>query len=138
MTVSIRTLPRHGLVVVRYAGLATVADTLAAAAEAMRDPAYALAPRHLVDVTRITGYERDFPAFFAMQARLADHVPAGRGELIVAYAAPTRAGQEMAQMARKSWEGSGPVIIRVAPDIAGALDMLGLAHAADELGSLTD
>lgn len=130
MTVAVRILPEAGLVLVRYAGFATVEATLAALGRAAADPAFARCARHLVDLRHVTGFERDHARFFAMQARIAGHAPVLPAGLLVVYLAPTETAQRMAQMARKSWEGVGDMTIIVAADAEGAASVLGLKGPA--------
>ena len=127
MPVTVRILHDHGLVVVRYDGEATIEGTLAALTGAAADPAFAASRRHLIDMRDVTGYERDFARFFAMQAQFADHVPARAGDLLAVYIAPGRPAQEMAQMAARTWDGHTDVAIRIVADSGDAGDLLGLA-----------
>jgi hypothetical protein len=82
--------------------------------------------RQLCDLSRVTGVERNFPELLKMQARFVETLlPAGR-DLLVTFYAPTRAGQELAQMARKSWQGLEALVVLIHEDEAEALALLGL------------
>jgi hypothetical protein len=137
MPLTFSILPRHTLIVACYEGIAGLDETIAKAAECASHPDFDPAMRHLVDLRALTGYERDFPKYFAMQATVMEKflVPGG-GHMFV-YLAPTRAGQEMAQMVRRSWDGLDHIIVRIVEHEAEALAILGLRERklADVLAS---
>jgi hypothetical protein len=126
MPVSFRILPQHALVLVTYSGVAGLQETIERTAECARHPDFDLRFRHLVDVSRITGYERDFPGFFAMQAKVMESYPPQGQDQMFIFLAPTRQGQEMAQMVRRSWDGLDWAIVRVVEDETQAITLLGL------------
>lgn len=126
MPVDIRVLPERNLVLAIYTGVAGLRETTERAAECAAHPGFRASMRHLVDLSRITGYERDFPGFFAMQAKVMEDFVSPGGDHIFLFYAPTRAGQEMANMVRRSWEGLERAIIVVHDDEAEALATLGL------------
>jgi hypothetical protein len=134
MPVAFRILPSRALVLVTYSGVAGLQETIERTAECARHPDFDLRYRHLVDVSRITGYERDFPGFFAMQAKVMESYPPQGQDQIFVFLAPTRQGQEMAQMVRRSWDGLNWAIVRIVEDEGQALDLLGLReHSISEL-----
>ena len=59
-------------------------------------------------------------------AQIVDSIAPKGSERLVIFYAPGKAGQEMAQLARKSWEGLNSVIILVQDDEAAALALLGI------------
>jgi hypothetical protein len=126
MPVAFRILPQHALVLVTYSGVAGLQETIERTVECARHPDFDLRLRHLVDVSGITGYERDFPDFFAMQARVMESYPPQGQDQIFVFLAPTRMGQEMAQMVRRSWDGLDWAIVRIIADEAQAMSLLGL------------
>jgi hypothetical protein len=128
MPVSYQILPHRNLVLVTYTGHAGLAETLEQISDCTRQPEFRPWMRHLVDVSQITGYERDFPGFFAMQARAMDDLPPHPDGLVIAFLAPTRIGQEMAQMTRRSWDGLDKIILRVFDTEEAALSFLGIAE----------
>lgn len=130
MPVSFRILPHRALVLVTYTGMAGLQETIERTAECASHPDFRPTHRHLVDVSRITGYERDFPGFFAMQAKVMESYPPPLGhDQMFLFLAPTRAGQEMAQMVRRSWDGLDAIIVRIVEDEAQALALLGLRES---------
>lgn len=128
MPVSYRILPHRNLVLVTYTGVAGLRETIERTAECASHPDFRPTHRHLVDVSRITGYERDFPGFFAMQAKVMESYPPLGHDQLFLFLAPTRVAQEMAQMVRRSWDGLDWAIVRIVEDEGQALNLLGVAE----------
>lgn len=130
MPVHFKILPQRNLVVFTYFGhvaFQEVSDVVAAAA---RHPDHRTGMRQLCDVSRVTGVERDFPALMKMQARIAEDLhPQGRETLVLFYA-PTPVGKDIAQMARRSWEGLDSVIVLVQEQESEALALFGLPETS--------
>lgn len=135
MPVSYRILPSLDLVVVTYRGIAGLAETMDQAEACSRHPDFRPSMRTLVDLTLVTGHERDFPEFFRMQARLMETYSRGLGEQLFVYLAPTPIAQSMAQMVVRQWEGLGHMILRLVEEEDQALALLGIA--AGRIGDLT-
>lgn len=134
MPVSFRILPQRALVLVTYTGVAGLQETIERTTECASHPDFDPAFRHLVDVSRITGYERDFPGFFAMQAKVMESYPPQAQDQLFLFLAPTRIGQEMAQMVRRSWDGLDWAIVRIVEDEGQAMTLLGLReHSISDL-----
>lgn len=128
MPVSFHILPQRNLALFTYTGFVTLAESMAVVADFARHPDHQPWMRQLCDLSAVTGVERNFPELLKMQARFVETLlPAGR-DLLVAFYAPTRAGQELAQMARKSWAGLNAVVVLIHEDEAEALALLGLAE----------
>lgn len=139
MPIAFHVLPHRNLVVARYRGFAGLQETIDTAALCAAHPDFRPTMRHLVDVAEITGYERDFPRYFSMQAAVMEQffVP-GLDHLFI-YLAPTRPGQEMAQMVRRSWDGLDHMVLRIVEHEAQAMAILGLkertlAEVLDSVG----
>lgn len=126
MPVSFRVLPLQNLVVFTYAGHLRLQEPAEAVTASTLAPGYRPGMRHLVDLAAVTGVERDWPALLRQQAQIAAALmPAGPDQQVV-FLAPTRTGQMLAQMARRSWDGLGRVRILILEDEAEALAILGL------------
>lgn len=126
MPVSFQILPHHELIVVTYTGVAGLDETMERAGECARHPDFRPTMRHLIDLSRITGFERDFPRFFAMQAKvMEDFPPVGTDQMFV-YFAPGRPAQEMVQMVRKSWDGLDWAVVVALEDEAEVMALMGL------------
>ena len=126
MPVTFRILPRRNLVLFTYAGMVGLQESLEAIASCTRDPEYRADMRQLCDLSAVIGVERDFPALLKMQAKMVECLQPAENDLVVLFYAPGQAGQEMAQMARKSWEGLNSVLVLTQDNEAQALAMLGL------------
>jgi len=80
---------------------------------------------HFFDFSKVTGYNIDFTKFLAFMANLSDIYPEGHGEQLFVFYAPPGKPAEMAEMARRPWEGSKSILIRVAQTQEQAFDILG-------------
>ena len=136
MPVSFKILPRRNLVLFRYSGMVTLQESGEIVAKAAAHPDHRAGMRQLCDLSAVTGVERDFPALLRMQARMAEDLHSRSGDLFVVFYAPTPIGQDMAQMARKSWEGLNSVIVLVQNRESDALALLGLPETS--LAALLD
>jgi hypothetical protein len=130
MPVTYRLLPRRNLVVVSFSGLAGLQETLEGARAAARQPAFRSHMRHLVDLRAVTGWERDFPGFMALQAQLMDIFHWRPSEALVVAIAPHRPAKEMSGLVARSWEGLDGPILRVVTDEEQALALLGLREGS--------
>lgn len=126
MPVEYAVLPQRNLVLFTYRGDVGLTESAEAIAAAARDPAYRSWMRQLCDLSQVTGYERNFPELLKMQARIVDDLMPPGQRLTVLFYAPSRIGQEMALMARKSWEGLDAVVVLIQDNETAALEMLGL------------
>lgn len=126
MPASFQIVPQRQLALFTYAGFVTLAEAMAVVTDYGRHPDHQPWMRQLCDLSQVTGVEKNFPELLKMQARFVETLlPAGR-DLLVAFYAPTSAGQELARMARKSWEGLNAVVVLIHVDEAESLALLGL------------
>ncbi|MFN3293352.1 MAG: hypothetical protein ACK4S2_06765 [Gemmobacter sp.] len=126
MSVTFRLLAPRNLILFRYSGQTRLHEPSEAVQASTRAPGYRPGMRHLVDLTHVTGVDRDWPALLRQQAQIAAALMPGGPEQLVLFLAPTRPGQVLAQMARRSWEGLDSIAIRVIEDEAEALALLGV------------
>lgn len=126
MPVGFVILPQRNLAIFTYSGEVTFQESSDVVASAATHPDHRPGMRQLCDLSRVTGVEHDFPELLKMQARMAESLLTRPNELIVVFYAPTRAGQELVQMARRSWEGLNSVIVLSQEDECEALALLGL------------
>lgn len=126
MPVSFRILPEHNLVLVTYTGIASLAESMSKMAECAQHPDFRPWMRHCVDLSGVTDHEHDFVGFFALQAKAIEMFPHSM-DMQLLFVAPSRIGQELANMARRSWEGLDRVSVQIAQDEDAALSMLGIA-----------
>lgn len=134
MPVSYTILDQHGLVLVTYKGSLRAEETLETFERYARDPGYSPGQKQLVDLSRITTVESDFPQLMAMQARKADIFLEGAAQTILVYLAPPGPGQRLASQIARSWEPFHGVVVRIVETEAEALEILGLpASRIDDL-----
>ena len=126
MPIAFHILPHRNLVVARYSGFAGLQETVQRAAECAAHPGFRPSMRQLVDLTEITGYEKDFPRYFAMQDTVMEQFFVPGLDHVFVYLAPTRPGQEMAQMVRRWWEGLDHLVLRIVEHEAEAMAIPGL------------
>lgn len=132
MAVTFRILPRHTLVYLRFEGFARVGETTRAMAACAIHPDFDPSYRHLMDLSRISDFETDYPGLMALQARAADwFAPAGNQPFLI-YLAPTPRAQSMARLVMRSWEGIGQAVVVLLGDDQAVLDFLGLRAASVE------
>ena len=126
MPASFQILPQRQLVLFTYSGFVTLAESMAVVAAYGEHPDARPWMRQLCDLSAVIGVEHNFPELLKMQAKFVETLlPAGR-DLLVMFYAPTPGGQQLAQMARKSWAGLDSVIVLVQDSEAEALAMLGM------------
>jgi len=122
MPIAFHILPHRNLVVGRYSGFAGLQETVQQAAECVAHPGFRPTMRHLVDLTEVTGDESDFPRHFAMQATVMEQLFVPGLDHVFVHLAPTRPGQEMARMVRRSWDGLDHLALRIVEHEAEVLD----------------
>lgn len=126
MPVSFKILPQRQLALFTYSGFVGLAESRDAIGACARHPDHKPWMRQLCDLSLVTGVERNFIELLKMQAKIVEDLLAVGQELVVLFYAPTRAGQELAQMARKSWEGLDAVIVLIQDHEAETLALLGV------------
>lgn len=125
MAIEYKFLDNPALVFIQYHGHITADDLLASATRFADEPALQPNVSHFFDFSRVTSYDIDFTKFLSFMAKLADIYPQGKGEQLFVFYAPEGKPAEMAEMARRPWEGSKSTFIRVAHTLDGAFDILG-------------
>ncbi len=133
MTVNFKILSKINLVHIKYVGFADFASTLSAARACTNDPRFSPSLPHFFDLGDVTGFEQDFAGFFAMQAELANTYPPEENDHLGVYFAPDGPAREMAELARKSWDGVPHMVLRILDDYDLALGVLGLSRADLEM-----
>ena len=125
MPVDFKIFPKRGLVVVQYSGFATVNDTLTATEAYVSHPDYVAGQKQLVNMTEVTGFEKDYVRFMDMQARKTERLVRSDLQSIVVYIAPTAISRELSAMFVRSWIDIGSVVPLVQDSEAEALALLG-------------
>ena len=125
MAVSFQILPARGLVIVTYRGDANVEETMRVFAEYVAHPDFQPGHKQLIDLTLITGYEKDFVRLMETQAIKAESLVGKGTQSLMVYLTPTRISQSMSAMIVKSWEDVDAVVPLVQHNEADALAILG-------------
>jgi hypothetical protein len=125
MPVRFHIFPERGLVVVRYSGFATINDTMAATKAYLAHPDYSAGQKQLVDMTQITGYEKDYVRFMNMQAAKAGRLATAGVQSLVVYIANTPESLDVSTMFIRSWIDVDAVVPMLQHTEADALTILG-------------
>jgi hypothetical protein len=125
MPVEFVIFPERGLVVVRYSGYAAVEDTLNATKAYISHPEYSAGQKQLVDMSGITGFEKDHVQFMKMQAEKAERLANSGLQSLVVYIAPTAISQDLSAMFVRSWIDVDAVVPLIQHSEAEALALLG-------------
>ncbi|MFD2856475.1 hypothetical protein ACFSZS_19270 [Seohaeicola zhoushanensis] len=91
----------------------------------MHHPDFRPGQKQLVDLSRVTGFERDYTKLFSLQALKAEAFVTGAGQTLVVYYAPSEAAQRMCQLVTRSWADLPSVIALVQQEEAEVLALLG-------------
>ena len=137
MPVTFRIIPGRNLVYVRYEGHAGVAETERSFRTYASHPDFRPGQMQLIDVSHVTGYEKAYADFMAMQARIADMAYRPGHTIFIAFYATTEIGREMAGLAGASWDNVAGAVVVVGEDEGELLALLGLRERsfADLLAS---
>ena len=127
-----RIFPDHGLVYVRYDGHILHDDTVALMSRYNQDPLARPGYKQLVDLSRVTSFEQDFPRLMRIQAEKLDIILRGVPQTLMVYLAPTKMSQDMARFVVRSWNGLSGLVISVQTTEEQALSILGLPEPSIE------
>ena len=129
MSITFRILPDRGVVYVRYSGRVVIDDSMTAFADYMRHPDSRPGQKHLVDLSAVTSFERDFSRILELQALKTEHFVGQPVETLLVYYAPSAEAQQMAALVLRSWEGTDHIVARVLLTEGETLAVLGLTEA---------
>lgn len=125
MPVSFRILPARGLVYVRCEGEFTVSGAAEAFAAYARHPEMKPDQKHLLDLSRLTGWPRDYAGLMRLHAGQIDVFAHARHEILYVYYAPEGPGRSFARLAMRSWDDTPGVVTALQETEADALHVLG-------------
>ncbi|HCQ67531.1 MAG TPA: hypothetical protein DIU07_21395 [Rhodobacteraceae bacterium] len=125
MAIEFRILPARGLAYVRYAGVISFPETAEAFGAYMQHPDMRPGQKQLIDLARVTDWDRDFAGLMQLQADKAGAFLGTGHEVHFVYFAPTERTQQMARMILRSWEDVPGVIPLLSETEADALQVLG-------------
>lgn len=108
MPVTFQIIRERGLVYVSCKGHVTMTESQKAFRAYLAHPDFREGQAHLIDTADALSYGEDVgsSAQFELQARLAEAMPKGPEDLVLAYYAPTQIGQKMARAALQAWQDS--------------------------------
>lgn len=129
MPLSFRILMNRGIVYVRFWDHVTPDECFVSFADYMRHPDCRPGQRHLVDLSAVTTFQKDFAKLMALQAFKAEQFIGQPTETMLAYYAPTEPSRQLAALVVRSWEGFDHVVPRVFASEAEALTFLGQREA---------
>ena len=119
-------LPERGLVYVRYEGYITLDEGQAMFAAYTRDPRSHPGQKQLVDLSRVTDWERDFIRLMKMQAQKAEvFLGPEQSQFMMILYAPTPETQAVGRHFAASWQGVRGIVVSLQHDEADALAILG-------------
>ena len=124
--------PAHGLVYVRYTGHVLHEDTAQLMARYNQHPDARPGYKQLVDLSRVTSFEQDFPRLMRIQAEKLDIILRGVPQTLMIYYAPNDMAQQMARFIVRSWSGLSGLVISVQSTEEQALSILGLPEPSIE------
>lgn len=125
MPIDVRILAKRGLVYVRYVGYIRFPDTVKAFGAYMQHPDMQPGQKQLVDLSRVTDWDKDFTQLLKIQAQKADAFVGAGHETHFVYYAPTEHTQQLARVVLRSWEDVPGVIPLLSQTEADALHVLG-------------
>lgn len=125
MSVSFRILPDRGLVYIRYDGVARVAETAEAFRSYMAHPDCRPGQKQLVDLSRLTGFERDYFQIMSLQAMKAELFTTQGAETLMVYLVSGPTATELAQTVMRSWDACDTMVPLIQTIEADALQLLG-------------
>ncbi|KPA22765.1 hypothetical protein shim_10530 [Shimia sp. SK013] len=129
MPASFRIQKPNGFVYVQYSGLVVVQDTKDIFAQYLQHPDYAPGQKHLVDFSKVTGWDADYTELMAMQAKKAAAFMGHASQTLIVYYAPNDLSRSIAQMAVNSWEPFPAVVPVIQDTREAALSILGLENS---------
>lgn len=128
MPVTFRILTARALVYVRYDGFARLQESFEAFGAYARHPDCRPGQRQFVDLTGVTGVERDFVKIMELQAVKADVFVSPGHQTLISYFAPSEPARTLAALAMRAWEGTNGVVARIFDTEEAALAFLGQAE----------
>ena len=126
MPVTVQILPDYNLVYVRFWGVLRVEETAAALAAFARNPQCRPGQRHLVDLTRLTDIERNYPKLMELEASKVEMLAGTGVETFMVYLANTPIGRRATNMGRNGWPPECGVVAIGLENEDDALFALGL------------
>ncbi len=130
MPAAFRIFPQEHLIIVHYHGFVKAREYSGVIDAGSTHADYHGDLRCLIDLSDMVDFERDYPAFLAIQARVIDLLDTIETEGMSVFLAPHKVAMEGAQLVLRSWKDLNvPLRYSVVSDLEAAADLLGLAPA---------
>lgn len=104
MSVSFQIVPHRGVVYVSYVGTALMKPSAQAFGAYAAHKDFAPGQKQIVDLSQVTGYERDYPRLFDLQMRKAEVFVKQSAQTLIVYFAPHDTALSLASLVARSWE----------------------------------
>jgi len=111
--------------VVEYEGYSTIDELQQTSAAYVAHPDYVAGQKQLVNMTHITGFEKDYVRFMKIQAAKAERLAGAGVQSLCVYVAPTPVSKEIATLFTRTWADIVNVVTMVQDTEAEALTLLG-------------
>lgn len=112
----------------RFEGHITVPAATAAFQAYIDHEDHSPGQKHLVDMSRVTSFEAEYPELLQFFANLDAGTQSTRTNTLFVYYATSELTRGMSQTAVNAWSASTHVVVRVQDTEQSALDVLGLPY----------
>lgn len=126
MPVTFRILPEHFLVYFRIEGWLDIAEGIRASDAYLARPDYRKGMRRLLDLSALTGWERDFAAIMKEQAQQVEIYDDRQRPALIVVLARTEEALSFAQAIKSPWENTQRAVAVIVETEAEALSVLGI------------
>lgn len=130
MPITVDILSEHNLVYVRYSGVLLVSESVEAFARYATDPRARPGQRHLVDMTRLTDIDRDYPRFMQLQAMKTQTLANQGIETMMVFLATSPIGRQAAKIGMGGWTHDSGVVPIMQDSEEAALSSLGIRYTS--------
>ncbi|MBV7410002.1 hypothetical protein [Maritimibacter sp. DP1N21-5] len=122
---SYRILPGQGIVYVEYRGKATLSEAKSLLNQYSTDPERRMGQRQLIDLSRITDWEKDFLGLMKYQADSAARIFSPHGTMMMVIYAPTGPGKDLGRHLVQTWSAVSGAVVTLQVSESAALSVLG-------------
>ena len=126
MPVDYRILPEHYLVYFRIAGWLDIAEGIRVSDTYLAGPDYRKGMRRLLDLSALTGWQRDFAAIMKEQAQQVEIYDDPDRPTLIVVLARTAEALSFAQAIKTPWESTRRAVVVIVETEAEALAVLGI------------
>ena len=128
MPAAFRIFPQEHLIIVHYHGFVKAREYSGVIDSGSAHADFHGELKYLIDLSDMVDFERDYPAFLAIQARVVDLVDMIETEGMSVFLAPHKVAMEGAQLVLRSWKDLHvPLRHSIVSDLGEAADLLGFS-----------